>query len=252
MKCFIFAILLLLHPLLALGSTTPHLGYISDVGQERQNSFYEVLLNVNLAKEKVSLREAIWNPTLSKEFKVQYRERFGQIDTSSGDQQTTETENQKRKDFAEYMIKRLSEFHVDDYFKNEPNVRPIYEAKEKLSNIQVQVSEQTRLQMKYSLAGNVIDFVIHNPYCESRVSLEMDSHSFGPTSPQETRLWLGKQITSSLRIQSQTTQQDGISALELARTFRSWTQTIGFSSPFKAEGTSPRENRFALGFGHVF
>lgn len=267
MKSICIISILILFSLFSQASGSGNWGYVSDVKEERASYFYEVVLSPPLIQGSENLADSIWAPVVAKEVREKYRDRFGQIDTAaidvqggqfralqenSANLQALETDNQKRREFAEFTVKRLSEFHFDNYMKTEPKMRAIYETKEKLSNIQVKVSEQANLQAKYSFAGNVMDLILHNPYLDCRLAVEMDPHSFGPSSPVENRLWLGKDITKSSKIISQTSQKDGITSLELVRSVQRWTNSIGVSAPLHGDGTSPRENRLSLGLGRAF
>ena len=209
------------------------------------------------AQQQMEFNEELWSPSLTQELKIQYRERFGQVDAGSIDLQQgpysqLEQDNQKRRDFAEYTVKRFSEVHVDDYIKTKPEMRSVYETKEKISNIQVKVSEEFRFQMKYNFAGNVVYLILHNPYCDSRISVEMDPHAFGPTPRQETKVIVGKDIDKFLRVHSVTEQNNGITSLGLLSISQNWTRTVTTSTYFSPVGTSVRENRLSVGLGTAF
>ena len=216
-------------------------------------------------RKEPTLQEVIFSP-LSQEFKEKYRERFGELDTSSmnylypeyggssENPQVLEAEDRKRREFAEYMTKRLVEYHVDNYMKTQPQMRPVMEVKQKIQNVKVEVTKDVRANIQYNFAGNSADVILDNPWCDSKLSLEMDPHAFGPTSPRETRVWLGKNINSHLRLNSNFALTDGIALAEMLRSFNRYHigTSVGISSAFKDGGTSPREVKYLVGFSHSF
>lgn len=254
----------------AFGSVGAGLGYVSDVSSEKSEHFVEVYLSVPSSREK-TLQEKIFSP-LTSEFKERYLEKFGQVDTESiiyhshGDNfsafdQTSEqavvgvqTESEKRKEFAEYMTKRLTEYHFDNYMKTQPQMAPVLEVKRRVQNVKVEVNKDVRLNIQYNFAGNNVDFILDNPYCDSKLAVEMDPHAFGPSSPQELRLWTGKNLPRKLRLNSQLAMTDGIVGADLGRSFSRWNigSSLGFTTNFKSGGTSIRETKYLIGFSHAY
>lgn len=261
-----FPILLVLLVLTeAHGKLIPSPGYVSNVTAEKSQRFYEVYLFVPNPSEGPSLKEMIFSP-LTKEFKAKYREKFGQLDTDSivyrspsiGGSQATpaaiQQENQNRRDFAEYMTKRLAEFHVDQYMRTQPAMKPVMEVKEKIQNVKVEVSKEVRFNIQYNFAGNTADVVLDNPWCDSKLSVEMDPKSFGPTSPSETRIWVGRNLNSYLRVNSNIALTDGVFSSDLTRTFPRFqiATSLGLSSAYKPKGISIRETKYLIGFSRSF
>lgn len=242
-----------------------HPGYVSDVASEKDESFREVYLYTPAPSRDATLHEIIFNP-LTREFKESYRSRFGDLDTSSisyrsavlgGTNQTPkvqEEENTKRKDFAEYMTRRLLEFHFDNYMNSQPQMKPVMEVKKKIQNVNVEVTKEVRMNIQYNFAGNIADIFLENPYCDSRLAIEMDPKAFGPTTPRETRIWLGKNLNSYLRANSNLAIQDGIAYADLTRMFPKYhfATSLGASTFFKPLGPSVRETRYIVGFSHAF
>ncbi len=240
-------------------------GYISDVQAERNERFYEVYLFVPHIQKQQSLQEIIFNP-LTVEFKTKYKEQFGEMDTDSiayrsqaiggitENPQIVEEKSNKRKAFAEYMTKRLIEHHVDNYMKTKPEMRPVMEVKEKIQNVKVEVTKEVRLNIQYNFAGNMADFIIDNPYCDSKVSLEMNPHAFGPSEVLETRAWFGRNLTTTLRANSNLAVTDGIAYADLTKAFPKYhlATTFGYSTPFKEGGTSVREDKYIFAFSHAY
>lgn len=243
-------------------------GYTQDVKQEKSEAYIEIYLVTGQNHSwQTNWQKVIFTDELSREFSNRYREKFGEIDTESivyqennfqllefGRPSTkTEEDNALRREYAEYMMKRLSEFHVDNYFKTQPQMRHVYEAKEKLKNVQVQVTQETKINAQYSLAGNQLDLILENPHLDSKLAIEMDPAAFGPAEILETRLWLGKNINKTTRVNSNFANKDGIAYLELAKMFR-WNigTSFGVSSFFRPAGVSERETRLSMGFSHAY
>jgi hypothetical protein len=242
-----------------------HPGYVVDVVSEKSQNFREVYLYTPAPRRDATLHELIFNP-LTQEFRESYRSRFGELDTSSinyrsaamgGTNQTPnmiEQENTKRKDFAEYMTRRLIEFHFDNYMKSQPQMKPVLEVKQKIQNVKVEVSKEVRVNIQYNFAGNIADIILENPYGDSKLAIEMDPKAFGPTTPRETRIWIGKNLKSHLRANSSLAIQDGIASADLTRTLRGshFATTFGVSSFFRSSGTSARETKYIVGFSNSF
>lgn len=251
------------------GSEPVYPGYTNDVLAEKNESYYEVFLFVT-PPEKSNLKDQIFSP-LSKEFRTRYREVFGHLDTESISYQPTrlsamdvnikmtigtkaEAEQEKRKTFAEYMTKRLFEYHVDNYFKTQPQMRTVYEVKEKLQNVKVEVAKSVRFNMQYNLAGNIFDIILENPWLDTtKMSLEMDPKSFGPGKVQESRAWVGKSLSKTLSLSSEAALNQGYGAVYLTKRHR-WNLStyVGSSFYFKHISGRTEETRALTGLSHSY
>jgi hypothetical protein len=251
-------------------STYP--GYTNDVEQEKAQRFYEVYLFAAPPAEK-NLKDAIFSP-LTKEFQNRYIEKFGVVDTdalnympmnySSFDNNgqaslQMQQASDQRKDFGNYMVRRLMEYHLDNYIKTDPQMRPLYETKQKLQDVKVQVNDSIKLNLQYNFSSNIADFYVNNPWVESKISFEMSPGAFGPSSVQEYRIWLNKQISKSLRWINQIAVDDGIVTTQLYKTvFRDVGTSISVSTYFHGNhgdwlrDTTYRENKLALGLSRSF
>lgn len=252
----------------AFAAAKPTEGYVDDVVKERSERFIEIYLLATPQPPETNLQAEIFNAKLSKEFRDRYQEKFGQMDTDSiiyqptkfsmmdenrGAVENIELENEKRRAFAEYMTKRLSEYHVDNYFKSQPNMRAVYEAKERLQNIKVQVNKNMRLNAQYSLAGNILDLIFENPWVDAKLALEMNPSSFGPSNVQESRIWLGHNLSKNTRLNSNAAFTDGIALVEFIRSFNNnLSVSVGASTYFRNSGTSEREHRALVGLTHFY
>src|SRR6185436_14163455 len=68
-----------------------------------------------------------------------------------------------RRQFAEYMMRRLTEYHTDNVLKTEPQFRKIYEVKQAMSNLNVTIASQYRFELNYSFVGNYMKGTFTNP-----------------------------------------------------------------------------------------
>jgi hypothetical protein len=268
--CFGVSCLLSLFSGFASGETLPQ-GYIYDVEAERNESYVEIYLFQQSTPVERSISDLIWNPELSAEFRKKYYERFGAVDTGAirylpgtnsivkenrgliNGNDADEQNIQERRRFAEFMTKRVTEWHVDHYIKEEPSMRPVYEAKETLSKMEVQVNKEIKLNMAYSFAGNVFDLIVENPYVDSKVSVEMDPRAFGPGRAEESRFVIGRNLTKEIRFNTYLKSEDGIVSGELVKTWPSrWVTSLGSSTWTRNGGISTRETRTYIGGGISF
>jgi hypothetical protein len=246
----------------------PHNGYLESVQGERDIKYSDLELLPPLPAEGPSLRERIFNESLSKEFRDKYYEKFGRTEIERiylspnrstyyndvyGLKGTPQEINDERKRFGDFMLRRLAEVHVDDYLKNDPKARPIYEAKQAISNIKVEV-QQFRFDMQYGLAGNTFDLIVINPYlATTKVRLEMDPGGFGPGPVNETLVTLGNPVTKTIDVEAQWKTNDGIASLVGRKSLTpALTSSLTLSTFTKDEGPSTRESLYLAGLGYSF
>lgn len=246
----------------------PHTGYLESVQGERDIKYEDLELLPPLPNEGPTLTERIFNESLSKEFRDRYYEKFGRTEIERiylspnrttyyndvyGLKGSPQEVNDERKRFGEYMLRRLAEVHVDDYMKNDPKARPLYEAKQAISNIKVEV-QQFRFDMQYGLAGNTFDLVVINPYlAKTKVQLQMDPAAFGPGQVNETLLVLGNPLTKTIEFEAQWKTSDGIASLVGRKALTpALSSSITLSTFTKEEGPSTRESLYLAGLGYTF
>lgn len=244
-------------------------GYISNVKDEKYQRFYEVFLFVSPAIKERPLQDIIFNEKLSKEFQDRYREKFGQLDTESIVYQPTKfsvldenrgavlnivTANDNRKKFGEYMLRRLTEWHVDNYFKTDPTMRPIYEMKEKLSHLEVKVTKETTVNAQYNFSDNSLDVIADSPYFDSsKLTLIMNPSAIGPSNVDDEKISLSQLINKKIRINTTATNVDGIGTIEFVRALKAnWSTYYLTTAAYKSGGPSSRETRYLVGFSHVY
>lgn len=242
-------------------------GYIQDVAAEKTEQFYEIYLSPPSVQTKFDYRGKIFDQKLTTEFRDRYEQRFGFIDTDSmafADRFTNFTENRganvdlankndQRKQFAEYMMKRLGEYHFDNYMKSDPSMRPVYEIKEKLSNVSVEVTPESKVTMNYSVADNSVDVNYINPYVDARVRSEMNPRQLGPSEVIENWLYLGKAVTKTIYLMTTYATKDGWASVEVRKAYSPYlstsTQATTTTTPV---GRSPRQSFFGYNLYYMF
>lgn len=206
------------------------------------------------------LDDMIFNSELRKEFRGRYIDIFGTVDTEAltyrntqyaemnertPDQATFENSRTQRRQYGEFVIKRLVEWHADNYMKSEPELRKVYDAKEAISNIAVPVSQNVRLDMNISLAGDIIEFTLHNPYLETRYVID--------PKQQENKLIVSKSYDEKTKLQAEALEKDGIAAFEIQRMMtKKISAVLRESSWYNPTGKSERETKTSLNFGYMF
>jgi hypothetical protein len=240
----------------------PHPGYISGVEKQNSDSGIEVPVVVKPADDGPTLREKIFNPELSKEFKDRYEDKFGRTEperiynspnkyTYYDDlytlQGTQEQVNTQKRDFGDYMIRRLIEYHADRYAKSDPQVRPLWEAKERLSQVKVEVQE-VKFDAKYSLAGNILDLRARSPWFDTKVSLILRG-----ATPNETIVSVTRDLSASLNIEGRFLSSDAKTTTILSKKIRpNLASTLTFSTFTGDSILSVRETLYLAGIGYIF
>lgn len=261
---FTFFLFFLSSFLTCLCGASPY-GYTKDVQAERSQSYREIVLQVPRLRSEAALNDLIFNP-LKQEFQQKYNENFGENDTRSivylsqlntGVQvqpQAIEQETQKRKLFAEYMVKRLVDYHVDNFMKTKPEMRPIMEVKEKIQNVKVEVSQSVRLNIRYNIVVNFAEIIIENPYVESKLALEMNPRSFGPSNIDESRFWVSKNLNADWRLNSNIASVDGIAYGDITHYLHRQNAQIILSAStyFRETGKSLRQSLYMLSLAKTF
>jgi hypothetical protein len=185
--------------------------YTQDIEKEKQSEFVEVVLLEPFVPPTQDFHSLIFNARLSQEFKQQYKEQFqtqwqnSEIslhDMFNAYNHRVLNESWRRHLFAQYVIKRLGEYHFDEFIRSDPSMRPLYEAKEKLQNVELKVNQQTRFLVQYSLSGNFLDLKIDSPYFEeSKITYRMNPNHFGPSTVLAREYRLTKAVTQKNKFQ---------------------------------------------------
>lgn len=189
-------------------------GYVRSLDEEEQlDSSVEMYIPPPPSEKDKPLSQRIFNPELTKEFDDRYRQAFGQTEAEQNynmpahlslegfdysQQPNLDQQRERRRDFGQYMVRRLTEYHIDNYAKKEPSVRPAYELKERLSTVKAEVVPGYRLNGKYSISGNLFDLKMENPFVRAKVTQELDST--GPSRSPETTWTAGRDLTNTISL----------------------------------------------------
>lgn len=239
-----------------------HHGYVADVREEKNKRDIELVMLEKPKDPPKSLGSQIVNEKLTREFQIQYENRFGQtqaeqVINSPGqfDEYTYFNERNVtlqqyqvyQRQFAEYMSRRLTEYHVDNWAKNDPEVRTIYAYKDKVSNLNMQVSKGYRIKWKYNFAGPNMDVKVENPYdVEARVRVEMNGIA---SAPEEVIYNLGYQVTPRVWTGFMHKSVDGIYQLVCSRRMtKTFSTSITGSTDTRREGPTVQQDLVLLGF----
>lgn len=241
-------------------------GYTDDVKAEREEKSRELIWAPRPTDVAV-LRDRIFNESLSREFRERYQQRFGRTEEEQvalapnrlsyyndvyGMKGTPQELLDERRKFGEFMVRRLGEWHVENYAKNDPKVRPMWEAKEKISNLKMEVAS-FRFDAQYSIAGNMLDVKMINPWVQSKITLIMNPDQFGPGPVDETLLSVVKPITSRYTVEGRWRMADGIvSLIQYHPIGKYWRGSLITSAAIKDGGTSTRQTLWLAGVSRSF
>ncbi len=194
-----------------------HPGYTDSVTDERYEKIEEMVLVPRPFSDEINLKQVIFDDRLTQEFQSRWADQFGRTDAErnlfapsrfdelqydTGLRVTLEEDRKNRQRFAEYMMRRLVENHVDIYFKSTPSGRKIYELKERISKLNVEVKKGYKVRINYSYSGNYVDLRLENPYdIDSRLRLQM-SDGVGPSGLTEAILSLSYPVNQKVNVSS--------------------------------------------------
>jgi hypothetical protein len=261
----VLSILTLLLGVEAWASSTFHYGYIADVDEERYSRQVEINLVTPPSDPNQVQPWEIFDDELTKEFELRYEERFGRSDAernlvspsrfdeyeySTGVSVSVEEDQRRKRIFGEFMMKRLTEHHLDQYAKSRPAFQSVYELKEKISNATVEVKQGYKVRLRYSYSGNYVLFRVENPYdIRTAVTLEMDPSTFGPSEVQETILSVGYPITKTIDFDSYVRVNSGDYSLVATRRLNANMATSITAASYSVQVDRPQsEDLILLGF----
>jgi hypothetical protein len=164
---------------------------------------------------KPELNKVIFNQQLSDEFIFRYKQQFGFTEEEQNyflvQQQgyymsptgyTATGDDTARQQFAQYVIKRLAEWHTDNILKNDPDFKPVYDLKQKVGNYKIDVGPQNKLDMNYSFIGNFANIVYTTPWGTTRATINMDPGSYVPGTPNEILLLYTRPLMPTIRVET--------------------------------------------------
>jgi hypothetical protein len=239
-----------------------HHGYTQNVVEERDRRDLEMVMLPPPPPPPPSLGEKLVNDRLSREFQKQYEYRFGQTQAEqslnsvsrsegefyyTGRNVTVQEYSKYQRDFGEYMSRRLVEYHVDQWFRNDPSLRPVYEFKERVSNVNVQVRKGYKLKWKYNLSGPHMDLSLENPWdIETRVRMEMTGIVSAPTEVIYSVIY---PVTKRVRLTMLHRQTDGLyQAVATRQLTPSLSTSLSASTDNSPKGDSVKQDLILVGF----
>ena len=241
-----------------------HPGYLFNVVDEKTKRDVEMVMLEKPKEEKAPTKRVIFDEKLTKEFQAQYQYRFGQtsaeqtINNPGRDSEYTfynrqsigvlDYQDQQHK-FGDYMMRRLTEYHFDNWAKNDPDFKPVYQMKDKLSNLDVKVKDGYKLKWKYNLSGPSMEANLENPYkVETRVQAMMNGVL---SSPKELIYSLGYNLTTRVKVEALYREYQQLMQLVLSRrvTKHISVSLTGSSGQLPSDATI-HQDLILVGFGY--
>lgn len=241
-----------------------HKGYLDSVAEERRARTVELVIVEKPVDKDPPLKELIFDAELKSEFERRYTQEFGhtgiernveapnRYDEFTYDNGTVVTEEEdtfRKQRFGEFMVRRLTEHHVDQYIQTNPSTRQVYELKETVSKVKLEVKKGYSFKINYSYSGNTFAFELKNPVdLENQLLLIMDPDAVGPSTVEETLINLAYPVTRRVKLRTQYKFNDGIVDIIGERPIRpGMTASITGTTYTKEEGISTRQHRILFG-----
>lgn len=264
----LFGVVVFYQNAVAARSYHPHSGYLESVQGERETQYTDIVMIQPPQDEGPTLRDRIFNDKLSKEFRDRYEEKFGRTEVERvynspnrytyyddifGFRGSVQDMNNEHRKFAEFMVRRLTEYHVDSYLKSDPTARPLWEAKERLSQIKVEV-QRVQFELKYSIAGNTLDMNVINPWLSlATVTLQMSVDGFGPGPVEETIISVGRGLTTTVSVSCHYRVIDGVASFVGRKSHTpDLASSLTVSTFTKDAGRTERESLYLAGMNYSF
>lgn len=215
---------------------------------------------------KAPFSQVIFDSRISTELRAEYLRRFGQTSAEQmsrvysnptasfgdtmGPTYTAVQASEQEQLFADYMYRRLAEYHIDNFAKNDKTVRPVYEFKEKISRVEVSVAPGFSFTANYSFSGQYVDGKLNNPWVDTRIFLDLKTKGLGPFGSNEARLTLYKSILPSFGIENSYTFVEKAARIIL---YKSFSETVSTSLQYAIPLAGSAADRLILaGLGIIF
>lgn len=248
---------------------SPGMGYTQDVKKEKNQVITEMVLPKEPPEQSTALKEILFDPKLEKEFKDEYRKRFGQteaeINFNTGSLNLGNSRfgdygpgrgtsfidsvelTRRQRSFADYMMRRMFEYHGDRYFKSRSDLRPAYELKEKVAKVNVTVKKGYKVNLHYSYSGKYFQARLDNPY-DVEMQFRYDLNPIYPTkSGKEYIFTLGKEINPRIRTDFNYTVEDGTGNISVWRKLsRRMGASVSYSTYFNNSPSSIRQSIYMI------
>lgn len=238
-----------------------HYGYTADVKEERDRREIEMVL-LDTPPEPPAPKQVLVNEKLSKEFQDQYRYRFGQTQTEqvlnspsrdesytyfTGENLTIKEYIKYQRQFAEYMGRRLTEYHVDNWAQHDPQFRPVYQLKDRVGHFDLAVRKDYNFKWKYNFAGPNMEVTVENPYkVDFKIRMEMSGII---SKPNEFIYTAGYAVNPRITVSGIYKQTDGLYQLVVSRRMnRHIITSITGSLDTLPAGPTVQQNLLLVGF----
>jgi hypothetical protein len=233
-------------------------GYLVSTEQEHNVRVSEmVYLPTPAPRPAVLMGRPLLNDKLKVEFREKYAAEFGRteaernynglnrytfFDDPGGRQETAIAYNERQRKFGNYMLRRLVEHHVDEYAKNNSDIRPIYELKDRIANLDVKVRKDYKIKFHYNYSGNSLEAKLDNPYdIEAKLTLQM-GQTVGPSKVESTTAMLSYPVSKKLTLAAfEEFDQQAATVLVASRAL---TKSLSSSVTLAANKLVDRDNGF--------
>lgn len=238
-----------------------HEGYTTEIQAERTEVVTE-MSTIELPPKSPPLQTQIFDEKLTKDFRERYEQKFGRTEaervyyspnrfTYYNDlysfKGSPEEEDVEKRAYANYMVKKLAEYHVENYMKSDPKTKSVWEAKERISQANVS-SGNYKMKARYDLVGGKADIEVINPFVDTKATLEMSG-----SKVEEALLVLRRPIIETVSIEGRWKHIEGILAFITTKTFSpTLSAHITASTYTNHNPVSTRESLYLMGGSYVF
>jgi hypothetical protein len=167
-------------------------GYSASTDPEAEDTGVILYTVEDPYKDEVVLKDKIFDQKLTKEITARYYEKFGRTEAEIIQNRTpylntnfsegssmifNEEDYQKQQSkFGNYVIRRVFEYHFENEAKNNPDLKSVYKAKQKIENVNMSFSENIKLRAKYQISSNTITATVKTPYMNFETRFELADH----------------------------------------------------------------------------
>ncbi len=253
-----------------IGSTTfaytrdynQNAGYLIDISSERDMAMRDMVI-IAPPQSSDPIKNKIFDPQITKEFEDQYKQRFGFTEAEQSyyatnkytmfndgfnDPQSVQDVTKSRQRFGEYMVRRLAEYHSQQFAQHDPSMKAVWNAKERYSKLDVDVSS-FKFSSGYDLSSNTVDLKLRHRWIDSRMQVQMR----GVGGMRESIFSLSHEFARHVTLESHYTFVDGIAQLIARKQLSPWMSASLVASTYtNVTGTSTRETLYLAGWGLRF
>jgi hypothetical protein len=240
-----------------------HPGYLENVTGERNEIVEDVIVFAPPSDGKPELRAQIFDDKLTREFTDRYHAKFGYTEqqraylapnqhTYYQDQMsyrgTAEETDAEKARFGEFMVRKLAEYHLENYMKKDPKTRAVWAVKERVTNASMAIGKGIKVSAKYNIAGKSADFALKNPWVDAKVVMIL-----GSGKSAESVFTLSRPITKTVTAESHYKFEDNVVVLVGKKALSPMlTTSLTASTYTKNEGLSRRESVYLAGLTFIY